>query len=145
MDSSNTTDVLNRIYAIHNYSLPIYLTYAKPWSLQGDDEARDLLDQIARSQQQMGDRLAKAILENGGDVESGEFPMDFTFYHDLSCDFLVNKVIEYQKSEIGVMEHAVRELGLAPLAKALVEECLGAAQGNLDSLLELAGQTAGAE
>jgi len=144
MTSATTTDVLNRVYAIHNRSFPTYLHDAKPWAVRGDEEAKELLKQIALSQHEMRDRLAEAILENGGDVHPGEFPMDYTFYHDLSYDFIVQKVTEYQRRDITVLEQAASELNLAPMAKALVEESLGMAKGNLDSLLELTRQNSGA-
>jgi len=145
MTSAMTTEVLNRVYVIHNRSFPAYLHYAKPNAVRGDEEAKELLDQIASSQHEMRDRLAAAILENGGDVHPGEFPMDYTFYHDLSYEFIIHKVVEYQRRDIIILEQAASELNLAPMAKALVEESLGMAKGNLDSLLELTRQQSGAE
>lgn len=137
MASMTTVDVLNRLYAIHQRSLPIYLSYAKPWSLGDDDRALGVLAEIVADQKLTIDRFATLILDHNGDVEPGEFPMSFTGLHDLSVDYLVQQMIEHQQRDIAAIERSVGQLRMAPLAKALAEESLGAAKAHLDSLVEL--------
>ncbi len=78
MNSVSTNDVLNRIVVLHSRSLPVYLTYAPPWQMVGMAEAMTVIKQIAEDNQRTVDRLAAIILENGGTVDHGEFPMSFT-------------------------------------------------------------------
>ncbi len=141
MNSTTTSDALNRLYAIHYRSLPSYLRYAKPYSLRGDEAAKETLDQIALDHEAMVTRIGDLLVISKVIPDSDEYPMEFTFYHDLGYDFLVRKVIEHQVQDIAVIEQCVEQLSLAPLAKALAEECLGEAKGHLDSLRELAEQT----
>ena len=75
--------------------------------------------------------------ENRDDVAAGEFPMMFTAWHDLSIEFCLAKMIQRQKEAIQFIEQAVAALDRFPLAKALVEEALGASRGHLESLQEL--------
>ena len=137
MNLTKTVDTLNRLYVLHHRSLPSYLSFAKPVALRGDDQAPETLEQIASDQSQICDRIGKLIVEVGGYIEPGEFPMFFTGYHDLSCGFLVEQAIRLQQRDIGVIESCAAEQDLLPLAKALAEECLGAAKGHLELLSEL--------
>lgn len=137
MNSGDTNAVLNRAHALHSHSLPSYLNYAKPWPLRGDEAARDVLQHIVIDQQQTADRLASLIMDNGDDVLNSEYPMYFTSLHDLSYEYLVGQLVAHQKQDIATMEECVTQLDLAPFAKAVVEEALGAAKGHMDSLVEL--------
>lgn len=137
MLSETTIQVLNRLVALHYRSLPMYLSYATPYWHQGDDRARQTLDQLVADQQAMVDRLGELIIDNEGAVNYGHFPMAFTSYHDLSFDFLLDRLLEYQGRDIAAIEQCVRELNDAPLAKAIAEEALGAAKAHLESLVEL--------
>ena len=137
MNSANTTDVLNRLYAMHNRSLPIYLSYARPWAVPGDRTSMETLDLIVADQKSMIERLGELILESGGDVFPGEFPMTFTSLHDLAFDYLVTQLVDFQQRFVEAIKDCVDQLNLAPMAKAVAEEALGLAQGHLDNLLDL--------
>jgi hypothetical protein len=137
MTADSTISALNRLLVIHNRSLAQYLSYASPtWHL-GDDEARATLRVVAADQHAFVDRLGELILQTGGTVEYGSFPLSYTGYHDLSSDFLLNKLVENQKQNVSAIEQCIPRLSRNPLAKALGEESLGAAKGHLESLQEL--------
>ena len=137
MNTVSTNDVLNRLLVLHERSLPMYLADAAPWTRVGNEHAIEVLGHIVSDQRQMVDRIGEVITDSGGDVNSGEFPMVFTAYNDISFDFLLDKLIVRQKLEIAVIEQCIALLGMTPLAKALAEEARGAALGHLDSLREL--------
>lgn len=145
MSSASTIDALNRLYAIHNRSLPMYLRYAVPWTHRGDESACEVLQQVAADQQRTVDRLGTLILDCSGDVNSGEFPMSFTGLHDLSLDYLIGLSIKYQQRDIADIEACVAQLQTFPLGKAMAEEILGEAKGHLDSLSELQSKEATAQ
>lgn len=138
MSSTNTNDVLNRLYAIHNRSLPKYLSYARPWSIANDD-AWKTIELIVADQKGMIERIGELIIENQGNVAIGEYPIWFTGLNDLSLDYLITRMIDQQRQDIAGIEACVEQLNLAPMAQSLAKEALGAAKGHLDSLLELAG------
>lgn len=142
MTSPNTIDVLNRLLVIHHRSLPMYLGYAMPYPLRGDERARGVLNEIVESQKEMVERIGRLIVERGGNVEHGEFPMYFTGLHDLSLEYLVKRMIADQRRDIASIEQCVVQLHSDPLGKALAEEALGAAKAHLDALEELAPQPA---
>ena len=137
MSETTTNHLLNRLVAMHNCSLPAYLTYAAPAWHRGDEAAKDTLRSVAADQRDTSERLASMVTENDGVVDNGEFPIYYTGYHDLSFDFLLGEIIKEQKEDLVQIEAVVAQLGLVPLAKALAEETLGAAKGHLESLEEL--------
>jgi len=132
-----TVDILNRLLGRHMHSLAVYLSSAPPWASPGDAQALTVLRQIADDQKLMGDRIATAVLDEGGRLQAGEFPMTYTDLHDVGIGYLVPQLVAAQRDDVAAIRVAVEQLRDAPLARAVAEEALGAAQGHLDSLLEL--------
>jgi hypothetical protein len=139
MSESSTYDILNRLAILHSRSLAAYLNYARPWAIQAHPKTLAVLEQMVADQQDTVDRLAGLIMESGP-VDPGEFPIAFTGWHDLSVEWLVNKLIERQKRTIALMEQLTAELNLAPYAQAMAREALGQAKGHLENLQEVAGE-----
>lgn len=137
MPKSETIAALNRLVQIHNRSLAMYLHSARPWTRPGDELASETLKMIAADHQRTVDRLGRVVLDFGGRVDMGEFPMEFTDLHDLSMSFLLKELVRYQKRDIRRIQQCIDDLRLAPLARAVGEESLGAAKGHLDTLEEL--------
>ncbi|QDU95403.1 hypothetical protein [Lignipirellula cremea] len=145
MNSIDTASVLNRLAVILGRSLPMYLNYARPYALFGDDEAGDTLTQIAIDQRQMVDRIGEMIVEADAPIVHGEFPMVFTGFHDLSYSYLIDQMLLYQKRDIAAIVDCVDQLRMAPMAKALAEEALGMSKGHLDTLQDLADSRSSAK
>ncbi len=129
--------LLNRMIAIHARSLPVYLTYAKPWSSTSQAEPQEVLAMIAEDQHLTVERLADEVQEQGGTLQFGAFPTEFTGFHDVSIDFAVAECARRQAADIveidGMLDELARDAALRPLA----EETLGAAKGHLETLNEL--------
>lgn len=142
MTESSTYDILNRLLILHSRSLAAYLNYARPWAIQAHPKTLAVLEQMVADQQATVDRLAGLIMETGP-VEPGEFPIIFTGWHDLSVEWLVDKLIERQRKTIILIERLVNQLNLAPYAQAMAREALGQAKGHLENLQEVAGELQG--
>ena len=141
MDSANSNDVLNRLYAIHNRSLPKYISYARPWPGPGAEEAWKTIELIVADQLRTIERLGEMLDACNCPVAAGEYPMSYTGLNDLSIEYLIERMIEQQKRDISNIELCVEQLNLAPMAQTLAKEALGAAKGHLDSLVELREKT----
>jgi hypothetical protein len=142
MTAADTNTVLNRLLVLHHRSLPMYLGYAHPFTIRGDEQAKSVLLHIVESQKEMVDRIGSLLIERDWDIAHGEFPMYFTGLHDLSYDYLTKRMIADQRRDIAAIELCVEKLDGDPLGKALAEEALGAAKAHLDSLEELTPQAA---
>lgn len=142
MTKPNTHHSLNRLLTIVYRSLPMYLTFANPWTQRSDAPAVTALRNIVDDQQQLSNRIAEYILDNHhGPIEMGEYPLDFPDTHDLSLDYLLKKLVVCQKADIEALESVVADLQQDRHAAVLAEEALGAARGHLETLQELTGET----
>jgi hypothetical protein len=137
MSPPSTIDVLNRLLVLHERSLPMYLSYAPPNRLENHPQAKAVLDQIVEDQRRTIDRLATIVLDSGGTVDYGEFPMAFTSLHDLSLEYLLKLLVERQTKFVAACDNLANLLGAAPFAQAAAREALGEAKGHLENLKEL--------
>jgi hypothetical protein len=143
MSSPETIDLLNRMHTILYRSLPIYASYARPWSDATREESLHTLDRIVEHQKKMCDRLCTMVLELGGAIEYGHFPMSFTALHDVSFDHIVKIMLERQHKEVVAFSRIADALRLAPVAQALALEAVGESKAHLDMLQELKAVPAG--
>ena len=137
MSPPSTTEILNRLLVLHMRSLPMYLSYAPPYELSRHGRAKAVLDQIVEDQKRTVDRLGTLILDSGGTIDYGEFPMSFTSLHDLSLPYLLKLLIERLQKTITVSEKLADALSMAPYAQAAAREAVGEAKGHLENLQEL--------
>ena len=135
-----TNDVLNRRLAIHNRSLPVYLSDAAPWTHQGDEQAAAALVQITAAHRIMVDRIGDFLIERDGMSEAGAFPSQDASWHDLTLDFLLARLVQAQEQNVAAIAQCVDQLTGEPMAKALAQEALGEAKGHLESLEEMVKQ-----
>lgn len=133
MASPQTIDVLNRLLVIEYRSFPMYLADASPWVGPGDEAAQTALNNIVTDQRAMSQRIADMILDLGGQIDMGCFPMDFTDMQLLSLEFLLHKLAELQRRDVAAIEQCVAALR-EPAPRALAEECLGAERAHLEAL-----------
>lgn len=133
---TNVTSVLNRLLTTLYRSLPIYVQGAHPWVPPDRRPALELLKRIAGDQQMYAQRVADAILHEGGRMELGQFPLEFAAFHDLGIDFLVKKAAESQRRQVEIVEECASALNGVPRLRSLAEEILGNARGHLETLEE---------
>ena len=140
MSDQKIIDVLNRLLAIHTTSFPTYLVCTGPWTHRGDEKSTETLSQVVADQHATADRVVQMITELDGSVASSSYPMLFTDLHDLALEFLLPRLVDYQRQDVVQIETCAADLADAPLSRALAEEALGAAKGHLESLEELTKQ-----
>jgi hypothetical protein len=142
MKQSDPNIVLNRLLVIIYRSLPLYLADAVPWMHAGDEKAKHVLNHIVADYRMYSGRITELLLSRRQRVSFGEYPMAFTDTHDLSLDYLINELIDYQKQDAAAIEKYVADLKTDPPARMLAEEVLGNVRGHLQSLEELLKQPA---
>ena len=134
---ASTIDLLNELLALHCYSLPRYLVNARPWVSRSDSSAVEALALVAADHQRMTDLIGSLILDLGGAIQPGEFPMMYTDMHDLSSEYIVNETLRFQRLEIARIEEIASKLSDQPKPHAIAKEALGAAKGHVQNLSEL--------
>jgi hypothetical protein len=138
MRKVDSLQVLNRLLAITNRSLPMYLTDSRPWMAPGEEQAAVLLADIVSDQQDFVRRIGEMIEARGGVPDVGEFPMEYTDLHDLSIDYLMREAVRYQTLHIGRIERLIALLDRDPEASELARELLGAERAHLEALMQAA-------
>jgi hypothetical protein len=140
MNSDASIDVLNRLLATLNRSLPMYLSDATPWTHPGDEQATQTLARIVDDQRRDINRLAELILQRSGRVDLGHWPMEYTDLNFLSLDFLLRELVRHQQQDIAQIERCVSLLSQDRPARELAEEILGSEKAHLEALEELTRQ-----
>ena len=134
----DTVAVLNRVLSVVRNSLPMYLGDAAQGLLRSSDVRYvETMQQAVADLQGLAERIAAQIMENGGVVAPGEFPLEYTALHDLSPDYLIRRTIEYYQRDIRTVQACAESLTHAPYARSLAEETLGALKGHLENFEEL--------
>ena len=142
MSHPGTYQALNRLPTILYRSLPMYLANTSPWTRPGDERAIEALRHIVEDQERLATRVAQYIIDHYGRVELGDYPLDCPDTHDLAFDFLIGKLVACQKSDVAALEQCVAALQPDREALQLAEEALGSARAHLETLEELAAETA---
>lgn len=137
MASAETIAILNRLVTIHRCSLASYMKFVRPWSGESNGHILETLAAITDDHDQTAHRIASFVLEQGGILATGDFPMEFPGYHDVSLSFLLDQLIARQVSDMDAIKTCVEDLHMTPMAKALAEEALGESKAHLELLEEL--------
>ena len=139
MDKPGIYNALNRLLTVLERSMPMYLSYARPWTNKQDDKAAAALARIVEVQKKLATRVGELVLDYGP-VNLGFYPVEFYDMHDLSLDFLLSKLVEYQKRDVAKLEQCADALQADRRAAEVAEEALGAARGHLETLEELTAE-----
>ncbi len=130
--NAQVIDALNRLLAIEYRSLPMYLADADPWVAREHEPLLRALENTVADQRAYSQRIAELILDRGGLLDPGEYPMEFTNLHFLSLDYLMGRLLDYQRQAIADIEQCVARLQSDPPALALAQEVLGSQRAHLE-------------
>ncbi len=135
MTDLNLIDTLNRLLVLEFRSFAMYLNDADPWSAEdSDNSATEVLTGIQQLRAEYSQRLAELIQQEGGTVDSGDYPMNFTDSHDLSLIYLLGELQKAQHEILAEIELLIQALAKHPAAKALAEEILGSERAHQEML-----------
>lgn len=122
LTGTDTVSLLNRLFRIVHRSLPVYLAQARPWPGRDGQKAQELLARMAADHQALATRLAAAIRREGGAVDFGRFPLEFTSMNDLTVDFILRKVHQRLEQKVRAMSRYVDDLADAPSLQPIAED-----------------------
>ena len=125
---------LNRLLVTQRCSLVSYLSKALFWTHRGNEALVKAIRGISNDQKHYAHRLTEAIGERDGRVESTSFPIAFTSLNDLALDYLLTKLIEYQRRNIQVIQQCAAEPTKDMPARSLGDEILSSAREHLEIL-----------
>ncbi len=141
MSQARTIEILNQLIALLYRSLPMYLRYASPWRSDRTEPVWRTVEYMLIDQEALVSRAAALVQELDGRVDTGEFPMEFTGMHDLALEFLLQRLIHYQRRDVERLAQLAQQAasgGIDRRARDLVQEALGSARAHLEALEALA-------
>jgi hypothetical protein len=134
MNETESIPVLNRLLALLCRSLPSYLADVKALGHPEGEKTRAALYRLVADQRLYAGRVAEAIVQCGGQPNSGQFPTEFAAKNDLSIEFLLREIVTGQERDVAEIAECVGRLGAVSALHALAEEVLGNAKGHLEIL-----------
>ena len=134
---NSTIDILNRLLGVHSSSLASYMGFVSPWVDDGEQESLATVMDVVADQNRMIKAIGELILDQGGVVQAGAFPLTFTSLHDTSLDYLLRLLVRTQCDDILLIEKCVASFDKHTVERALAEEALGSAQGHLELFEDL--------
>lgn len=117
-------------------SFPQYLRYAHPYESRSNAECEAVLDDVVADQTLMAERAVEQLSAAGITPPNAEFPLEFTGLHDLSLDYLIDRAIQYQQSDLQALGALAAALPFNQSIRSLVDEAKGMATAHLESLEE---------
>ncbi|HEX5471742.1 MAG TPA: hypothetical protein VFW73_07630 [Lacipirellulaceae bacterium] len=143
MPPTDTNTVLNRVLAILERSFPQYLLYARPYVPSGREGVMQTVEQIVVGQNALAERVAQQILDSGGRLDHGDFPIEFTDTHDLGIDFLLQEAIDCLKQDAANLQECADALRSSSVAQSLASEAIGLMKGHLEQLQKIVPSSTG--
>jgi hypothetical protein len=131
---------LNRLLHTLSRSLAAYVDEIKPWSLAGHGQVWTAIERLAADSRSYAERLARAIVDAGGQPKPGVYPLAFARLNDLSLEFFLREIIAVLKSDQAVVRQCIDTLARVPAARALAEEIYGNLQGHMEILEKVAAE-----
>ncbi len=133
--------VLERVFGRDAASLPHYLLDAHPWIDRTDpldQQAYELVQQIAAAEDRWLERLAELIEQRGGIPIAAPYPTEYTDTHYLAVDALVPRLVAHQEQNIARLKEDLAEVADDPEARNLLAAMLEEKEKQLEALRALA-------
>jgi hypothetical protein len=126
--------VLNRLLQTHCRSLALYAEEIKPWSLAGHEPVWTAIARVVADNRMYSQRVAEAIIEQGGQPNPEPYPLEFARLNDLDLEFFLREIIVQLRRDQKVICDCAAELAAVPSLRALAEEAGGNLRGHTELL-----------
>ncbi len=132
--------VLNRLLRTLCRSLALYVEEIKPWSLAAQEPVWTAIGRLAADSRMYSQRVAEAIIEQGGQPNPGPYPSKFATLNDVGLEFFLGEIIAHLNRDQKVIGECAAELAGDPAVQSLAEEAYGNLRGHIELLEGLAAE-----
>ena len=132
--------MLNRLLQTLCRSLAAYAQEVRPWSLAAHEPVWTAIGRLAADSRMYSQRVAEAVIEQGGQPTPGPYPLEFAALNDVGLEFFLGQIIVHLKRDQKVIGQCAAELTRVPAARALAEEAYGNLAGHIELLERLAAE-----
>lgn len=116
--------ILSQLAGMLDRSLARYLLDARPWSRRPYLLLGAVAKRLADEHGCYAGKIVRLLHARGHNVPNDTYPMEFTYYNDLSLDYLAPRLLEHQRCLIGFAYTASSELVADSEVRRLLEKLL---------------------
>lgn len=98
--------VLNELFGLLDCSLARYLVNARPWCRRPYLLLGAIARRLAVEHEYYAGEVARLLHRRKENVNSNTYPMEFTYYNDLSLEYLAPRLLDHQNHLIDVANAA---------------------------------------
>lgn len=139
VDNSINNKQFNRLLINVGRSFLQYVGECWPWTQVDAAAERDKInDLVARQQRQVAKLVELLVQRDGGAIDFGSYPTEYTDLHYVSLDYLLAQLIENEQLVVAEIDDSHRSAADDPEAAELLEQFLAEERCNLKALEELA-------
>jgi hypothetical protein len=102
--------ILNELFCLLDCSLARYLANARPWCRRPYLLLGAVARGLAIEHEHYAGAIARLLHERREDVNCRAYPMEFTYYNDLSLEYLAPRLLEHQSRLIDIASAASEKL-----------------------------------
>jgi len=89
--------ILNELFGLLDCSLARYLVNARPWSRRPYLLLGAIARRMASEHEYYAGEIARLLHARRENVNSHTYPMEFTYYNDLSLEYLAPRLLDHQR------------------------------------------------
>lgn len=127
-------DALAHLVAVMESSPAMYLADSGIWSYPGDESLKLALADVVSSQRGIVDRAAEILADREVPVPQTGYPLSYTAWHDLDLAFLLPRVIEGMRGQVGRLEAILSSGTNDAAALDLAREAVATTRSHIDVL-----------
>jgi hypothetical protein len=102
--------ILNELFGWLDCSLARYLMNARPWSRRPYLLLAAVARRLATEHEYYAGEIARLLHARGENVNGHTYPMEFTYYNDLSLEYLAPRLLDHQNRLTDAAHAASAEL-----------------------------------
>lgn len=139
VDNSINNKQFNRLLINVGRSFLQYVGECWPWTQVDANAERDKInDLVARQQTQIARLVELLVQRDGGAIDFGSYPTEYTDLHYVSLDYLLAQLIENEQLVVAEIDASRRSATDDSEAAELLDQIHSAEQANLKELQDLA-------
>lgn len=109
-NETRSVTILGQLAWMLDCSLVRYLTYARPWCRRPYLLLGAVTRRLARDHEHHAGEIVRLLHARGHNSGGRTFPIEFTYYNNLSLEYLAPRILDEQQGLIAVVKSALSAL-----------------------------------
>lgn len=133
-------DALASLVAVLETSPAMYVADSGIWSYPGDESLKLAIADVVADQRGILDRATSLLADREAAALQTGYPLAYSAWHDLDLSFLLHRIIDGMKRQIGQLEAILASATTDQSVSDLAREAIASTRGHVDVLEQHAGR-----